>query len=1273
MNFTPTRLLVASLASFFLFSTSLTQAGDWPQWKADSQHTNKVKDAVPLNLKLNWVRELPPLTPSWPDQPQIPFDNSYEPVVVGQTLLVGSSREDGILAIDTRTGKDLWRFSTGGPIRFAPTCAHGNAYFGSDDGFFYCVKIATGELVWKMRGGPKERKLLGNSRLISTWPVRGAPVVDGDTVYFGASIWPFMGIFIHAVDAHTGQVRWTNDGDGSIFIKQPHSGADAFAGIAPQGHMAIQGDRLFIAGGRSIPACYDKRTGKLIYYLLNENSKKGGGNSVVLAGKFFFNNNAAFRSEDGKYLSDFAQALCIDGEKAHVLEQNEIRTYLLKEVIKPKDTTKPEKKPTKPESETKPEAPSAPEMDPKKIALEQWSFVADDPTEKPKTEKEDPKASAPKRFTGKHVASGPAMGMTHIIQAGDQLITAGPNSLKVYSVTNLEKVLWETEFEGVPFSLICADDRIFISTNEGKLLCFGTDKETVIHPPHFEKNPKTKTVAEVSPLVQQMLKETSEREGYIILGKAQLEQIRELVAATQFHILALETDKPTLETIKNSLIADGIYGTRCALILGDMIDAQMPAYLANLIYLPEGSSPELIEKSYRSLRPYGGKMVVSTSKGETERVKSQIEALKLPKANITHGENHLTIERVGALIGAANWTHEHADAANTRVSKDTIVKAPLGVLWFGGTTNDGILPRHGHGPQPQVCDGRIFIEGIDKMRAVDLYTGRLLWETELPGLGDIYNNLAHQAGANATGANYVSSSEGVYIAYKNKCVRLDPATGKIVQEFTLPKAEGAENPPRWSFISLIGDYLIGGADPAFDAALEKQLKTPSKLLKIWENDNFFSSKQISVLDRKTGKVLWTVEAEMGFRNNSICAGGGRLYAIDRLSGAAIKRIEGGKGKAPASIIKCFSLKEGQLLWSEAKEIFGTWLSYSEKHDILLEAGRVARDTLNDEPKGMRAWDAKTGKPLWFDKTFTGPAMIRGDTVLQGQGACDILTGKPIRKIDPVTGELTEWKWLRHYGCNTPAASENLLTFRSGAAGFYDLCNDGGTGNFGGFRSSCTMNLIVAGGVLSAPDYTRTCVCNYQNQTSIALIPMEENELWTFVGKVDYKTQIKQIGINFAASGDRKSDNNTLWLEFPSVGGFSPTPPATVTGAKVRYLRRHPSVVSGDRSWVGSSAVVGAENITIKMGPVGSTEKSYIVRLYFCELENAKPGERVFSASLQGRRLINDYDIVKTAEGPFKLVVEEFRGIRIAEEFRLSFRSDSKSLPPMISGIELIEE
>src|SRR5262249_38252719 len=207
------------------------------------------------------------------------------------------------------------------------------------------------------------------------------------------------------------------------------------------------------------------------------------------------------------------------------------------------------------------------------------------------------------------------------------------------------------------------------------------------------------------------------------------------------------------------------------------------------------------------------------------------------------------------------------DASNTRVSKDLLVKAPLGVLWFGGPSHDGILPRHGHGPQPHVVDGRLFIMGVDLVRALDIYTGRLLWEAPLPGVGAFYNNVNHQPGANGSGSNFVTMSDGIYIAYDNKCVVLDPATGAKLKTFRLPEVPGTKGAPRWGCINVDGDYLIGGADPIYD--LKKlppkvqgtgnddqpgstpQSKSLAKVLNVMKNpgDNMSSSRFLVVMDR----------------------------------------------------------------------------------------------------------------------------------------------------------------------------------------------------------------------------------------------------------------------------------------------------------------------------------------------------------------------------------------------------------------------------------------
>jgi hypothetical protein len=422
-------------------------------------------------------------------------------------------------------------------------------------------------------------------------------------------------------------------------------------------------------------------------------------------------------------------------------------------------------------------------------------------------------------------------------------------------------------------------------------------------------------------------------------------------------------------------------------------------------------------------------------------------------------------------------------------------------------------------------------------------------------------------------------------------------------------------------------------------------------------------------------VLWTASARLGFRHNATCIGGGRLYTIDRLSGpqlSAYKR-RGEEPPYPPTLL-AFDLHTGKMLWSADADVFGTWLSYSAKHDMLFEAGRVARDTLFDEPKGVRAYRAAKGTVVWYEKTHVGPAMVHGDTLLLDQSACDLLTGKAKMRQDPLTGELVPWKWMRNYGCNTPAASEHLLTFRSGAAGYFDYCNDGGTGNFGGFRSSCTNNLIVAGGLLNAPDYTRTCTCLYQNQTSLALVHMPEAEMWTSFGTKDVKGPIQRVGINLGAPGDRKADDGTLWLEYPSVAGASPAVSVTVAPANVQWFRRHASQVQGKWNWVAASGAKGLSALTVNLGKDAGDCK-YTVRLHFVEPDRVQAGERVFHVSLQGREVLRDFDIVKEAGGSNRALVREFSGIAAREELvvGLTPAAAARISVPILCGIEIVAE
>jgi outer membrane protein assembly factor BamB len=254
-----------AIAAFLLAMPSL--AADWPTWRYDAARTGSSPEPLAEALHLQWVRHEAPLRPSFWQvrQERVQFDLGYEPVVLGKTMFVGSSRNDRVTALDTETGREKWRFYTEGPVRLAPAAWEGKVYCASDDGFLYCLDAETGNLLWKHRAAPSRRRIVGNGRLISVWPVRGGPVVAGGRVFFAAGVWPFEGIFVWALDAETGKPIWVNDRCGAQYVKHPHN-AMAFGGPSPHGYLLVRGNELIVPSGRAFPAYFDLETGKLLHF-----------------------------------------------------------------------------------------------------------------------------------------------------------------------------------------------------------------------------------------------------------------------------------------------------------------------------------------------------------------------------------------------------------------------------------------------------------------------------------------------------------------------------------------------------------------------------------------------------------------------------------------------------------------------------------------------------------------------------------------------------------------------------------------------------------------------------------------------------------------------------------------------------------------------------------------------------------------------------------------------------------------------------------------------
>ena len=114
--------------------------------------------SLPLVKTWSYTPAQPP-RPAWPEPGKelhrIDFDYAFQPVSAGGRVYFGSSADNTVRCLDAGTGRVIWQFTAGGPVRFAPAIAGGRCTFADDDGWVYCLDAAGGEPAWTLRAAPR--------------------------------------------------------------------------------------------------------------------------------------------------------------------------------------------------------------------------------------------------------------------------------------------------------------------------------------------------------------------------------------------------------------------------------------------------------------------------------------------------------------------------------------------------------------------------------------------------------------------------------------------------------------------------------------------------------------------------------------------------------------------------------------------------------------------------------------------------------------------------------------------------------------------------------------------------------------------------------------------------------------------------------------------------------------------------------------------------------------------------------------------------------------
>ncbi len=1077
-------------------------AEDWPTVQHDEHRSGVTSETLPLPLHEQWrfePRAEP--SPAWPApakadlwhfmqrlEEAVTYDRVFRVVSVGDAVYFASSSEDSVVCLDAATGKTRWTFLAGGPVRVAPTIAGDRLVVGSDDGFLYCLDRRNGKLLWRYCANQDARLLPGNGRMISVCPVRTGALVRNSVVYVASGLWPREGVFVSAVRLK----------DGSLVWRQKH-------GSSAQGYLLASDTRLYVPTGRTAPVVFDLKTGKRLGEI--HAGRAEAGTFALLAGEEFITGPgeagrlAVANPEDGDRIAGFDGLRLIATPKTmYLLRYGEggddgspqaLRLSALDRALHRQNQLKKEELARELgalRGRYKRLGRRAGGGEGRRLMAKIREAIRKQAEWK--RNRKDPKTW---ESACRHRDA--------LILAGDVLFAGGQNEVAAYSTEDGTN-LWTAEVDGRAYGLAVANGRLFVSTDTGAIHCFTAAKPSqhVVHraptDPEAASNPRGGALCEDTGKAILDLAPASKGWG-LVLGAKDCGLVSELAKRTELTVCCLVDNQATARKMRKALHAAGLLGARVSVHAEDD-NTQFTSRLFNLVAIDpaacKGGIPLAPDAVYRLLRPYGGVASIGAAEGVLEQVGAKEFRKRLERWTrqastgtwrVVNQNGIWAICRRGAPDGATNWTHFYADPGNTAASKDRLAKNPLWLQWFGSPGPREIVDRHHRSMPPLVADGRVFVQGENRIIGVDAFNGTVLWRRDVPG--------SMRLGAPLDGGNMAVADDHLYLAADDTCLVLDPPTGKPQATFALPQLVNPER-RHWGYVAVVDDALLGSG--------RKEDATYTEISREADSGQWGGFKEavtsdyVFCLDRKSGALRWTYRSGI-IINSSICVGGGRVYFFETESKRAAADEDGQAslrdlGNGPTSIV-ALDLTTGRLAWRQKMRLRPVehivYLCYAD--EVL-----VAFGTMNHKRRiwqRLTAMDARTGGVLWrrANDTFWGfngshgeqerhPVLLNG-TIYAAAHAYDLRTAK----------ERPNWKYnYRRRGCGTVTASDACLFYRDANPVLLDLATGKETHLTHVTRPGCWVNIIPACGLVVVPEGSAGCTCGYPIQASLALAPAD---------------------------------------------------------------------------------------------------------------------------------------------------------------------------------------
>jgi len=144
-------------------------ASSWLTYRGNAARSGFLPSPVSADLKMSWRVEL--------------GGKPTQPVVASGKAFVAAISQQTLYALDTNSGRIVWKYTAGGRIDSSPSIYRDLVLFGCGDGRVYCLRADDGAVVWRYLVAPEDKQNVFYQQLESVWPVHGSVLIENDTVY----------------------------------------------------------------------------------------------------------------------------------------------------------------------------------------------------------------------------------------------------------------------------------------------------------------------------------------------------------------------------------------------------------------------------------------------------------------------------------------------------------------------------------------------------------------------------------------------------------------------------------------------------------------------------------------------------------------------------------------------------------------------------------------------------------------------------------------------------------------------------------------------------------------------------------------------------------------------------------------------------------------------------------------------------------------------------------------------------------------------------------